>query len=162
MYCTLNPVHPALLARSYNRVTEYAKLTTSDADIVRRRYVPVDCDPVRPAGISSSDEEHAAALLRVEAIRDHLRGEGWPDPIYADSGNGGHLLYRVDLPAKDGGTVERILQKLAAQFDDDVVKVDRSVHNPARIWKVYGTLAHKGDSIPGRPHRTARILEVPR
>ncbi len=33
--------------------------------------------------------------------------------------------------------------------------------NAARIWKAYGTVARKGDSILGRPHRISRILEVP-
>jgi len=35
------------------------------------------------------------------------------------------------------------------------------VFNPARIWKLYGTVSRKGDSIPERPHRLARILEAP-
>src|SRR5262249_16019924 len=47
------------------------------------------------------------------------------------------------------------------KWDDVLVKVDRKVYNPARIWKLYGTLAAKGDAIPGRPHRLSRILEAP-
>jgi hypothetical protein len=39
--------------------------------------------------------------------------------------------------------------------------VDTAVHNPARIWKLYGTLSAKGDNTPERPHRMARILEAP-
>jgi hypothetical protein len=35
------------------------------------------------------------------------------------------------------------------------------VFNPARIWKLYGTIARKGDSLPDRPHRLARVLDVP-
>ena len=42
-----------------------------------------------------------------------------------------------------------------------MVAVDRSVHNPARIWKLYGTWAGKGDSIPERPHRMAKLIETP-
>lgn len=34
-------------------------------------------------------------------------------------------------------------------------------YNAARIWKLYGTLACKGDNIPARPHRIAEILETP-
>ena len=48
-----------------------------------------------------------------------------------------------------------------AKFNGNGVTFDTSVHNPARIWKFYGTLACKGDSLPDRPHRLARILEVP-
>src|SRR5947209_16091184 len=51
VYTTLNPVHPDLLARSCNRVKGRAKHTTSDADITRRVWLPIDCDATRPAGI---------------------------------------------------------------------------------------------------------------
>jgi hypothetical protein len=81
-----------------------------------------------------------------------------------DSGNGGHLLYRIDLPADDGGLVQRCLEALAARFDDGTVTVDQKVFNPARIWKLYGTTAGKGDveaAAIGRPHRMARILRAP-
>lgn len=63
-YFTLNPVQPALLARGDNRLVEWAKHTTSDADIVCRRGMLIDLDPARPAGISSSDVELQAALTR--------------------------------------------------------------------------------------------------
>src|SRR5262249_8541637 len=36
-----------------------------------------------------------------------------------------------------------------------------SVFNAARIWKVYGTMACKGDNLPERPHRLSRLLAVP-
>jgi putative DNA primase/helicase len=94
-------------------------------------------------------------------VRDALTAAGWPEPVYADSGNGAHLDYYVDLPADDGGLIENCLKALALRFDTDTVKVDTSVFNPARIWKLYGTTAGKGDSIPDRPHRMARLLSVP-
>ena len=37
IYVTLNPVDPALMARSANRLKERATDTTSDRDVVRRR-----------------------------------------------------------------------------------------------------------------------------
>ena len=67
------------------------------------RSIAIPC----AVGISSSDDEHTAALERAMAIRDELSKRGWPEPIFADSGNGGHLLYQVDLPRDDGGLVER-------------------------------------------------------
>ena len=79
----------------------------------------------------------------------------------ADSGNGAHALGRIDLPADDGGLVQRCLQALAARFNDAAVKVDTGVYNPARIWKLYGTTAAKGDDVPGRPWRMARIIDAP-
>lgn len=38
---------------------------------------------------------------------------------------------------------------------------DQTVFNPARLWKLYGTTARKGDDLPERPHRLARLLHVP-
>src|SRR5437016_4334513 len=46
VYATLNPCNPALLARSANRLKERVKTTTSDSDIVRRYWFPLDFDPV--------------------------------------------------------------------------------------------------------------------
>jgi hypothetical protein len=162
IYYTINPCNPALLGRAYNRLKERAEITTADTDIVVRRWLPIDFDPVRPAGISSSDEEHEAAIDRARLMRAELAGEGWGTPILADSGNGGHLLYRLDLPNTPESlrTVVGLLAKLAERFSDERVKVDTTSSNAARIWKCYGSVARKGDSIPGRPHRLSRILEV--
>jgi hypothetical protein len=163
-YFIPNAVDPALLARACNRIRRAPKgESTADTNIIRRKWLLIDCDPVRPSGISSTDAEHEAALNRCGEIWLHLHDVyGWGDPIEADSGNGGHLLYPFDLPADDGGYVKRLLAKLSSQFSDNVVKVDTSVFNAARIWKVYGTPACKGDSTPDRPHRISRILNAPR
>jgi hypothetical protein len=163
IYIVPNPIDPALLARAVNRlrdVTDREPLT-GDRDIVSRRWLLIDADPRRPSGISSTDVEHHRALERVRQIRDALALRGWPEPIIGDSGNGGHLLYPIVLPRDDDGLVTRVLQALGFQFDDDAVTIDQTVFNPARIWKLYGTVARKGDSTPDRSHRLARILEVP-
>ncbi len=164
VYVTLNEIHAALLSRASNRARSvYKEPTTADADIVRRRYLPVDLDPVRPAGVSSTKEEKRVALLRAREIRDHLRDRGWPDPVVGDSGNGAHLLYRVDLPndRESAELVKGVIAALAFAFDDGAVKVDTGVHNAARIWKLYGVVSCKGDSTAERPHRTSRLLKVP-
>jgi hypothetical protein len=163
IYLTLNSINPALHARAYNRFRLLGQRdpVTSDQDVLRRRWLPIDCDAVRPTGISSTAEEHESAITRAAKIRATLADEGWPDAILADSGNGGHLLYRVDLPANDNGFVQRCLAALAKRFDDDRVLIDQAVFNPARIWRLYGTLAAKGDDTLDRPHRLARIIDSP-
>jgi hypothetical protein len=162
VYFTLNPVNAALLARSHNHPTLWTKHTTLDADILQRRWLPIDFDPIRPAGISSADTEHELALTRAAECRDWLMTEyGWPSPIAADSGNGSHLLFRLpDLPNDEASRelVKRILEAIADKFSDDQVEVDRNIFNSARIWKLYGTWAQKGDSTADRPHRLSRIL----
>lgn len=162
IYFIPNAVDPALLARASNRIKTAAKGdATTDANIVCRRWLLIDCDAKRPSGISATDAEHAAAMERAKAIAECLTAAGWPEPVTADSGNGAHLLYRIDLPADDGGLVQRCLAALATQFDDSTVAVDRTVFNPARIWKLYGSAACKGDSTPDRPWRMSRIISAP-
>jgi hypothetical protein len=163
IYVTMNPVTEALLARSANHVKARAKVTTGDKDTVSRRWLLIDVDPVRPAGISSTDTEHQAALERARQIRFVLAEEGWPAPVLADSGNGAHLLYRIELPNDKASEklVKSVLQALAQRFDDDVVTIDQTVFNASRITKAYGTVVRKGDDLPQRPHRLSRLLEVP-
>jgi hypothetical protein len=163
VYVVLNRFNRDLLARSNNRLRVRPKNTTGDADIIEWRWLYIDADAIRPAGISATDGEHQAALQRAQNIRMFLEERGWPEPIFADSGNGGHLLYRLPtLELKRAGDlVKRCLQALATRFSDSIVKVDESTANAARICKLYGTLARKGDSIPDRPHRRSKIVDDP-
>ena len=161
VYVTVNPVNPDLLARAVNRLRPAGRNpTTADTDIVRRRWLLIDCDPRRASGVSSSNAEHESALAKAREIRDGLSSLGWPDPIMTDSGNGAQLMYRIDLPADDGELVRRVIGEIAKASSEQVA-IDTSVHNPARIWRLPGTMNCKGDSIPERPHRMARILEEP-
>lgn len=164
VYVTLNPTESALLARAHNRVKTHPKATTSDTNITHRRWLPVDFDPVRPANVSSTDEEKQAAVHRAREVREHLREQGWPEPVVGDSGNGAHLLYRVDLPNNRESLelVKGVLEALAFKFSDEAVSVDTSTSNAARIWKLYGTTARKGDDTEDRPHRRSRLLEIPK
>ena len=161
VYVTVNPVNPDLLARAVNRLRPAGRNpTTADTDIVRRRWLLIDCDPRRASGVSSSNSEHESALAKAREIRDGLSSLGWPDPIMTDSGNGAQLMYRIDLPADDGELVRRVIGEIAKASSEQVA-IDTSVHNPARIWRLPGTMNCKGDSIPERPHRMARILDEP-
>ena len=89
--------------------------------------------------------------------------EKWPEPIFCDSGNGAHLLLPVDLPNNEESTVfvQNMLYGLHEKFSDDVIGVDTSVYNAARIMRVAGTMNCKGDNHPKYPHRMAKILSVP-
>ncbi len=163
IYITLNPVARALLARAANRLRERAEITTSDADILLRRWLLLDFDPIRPAGISSTDAEHGRAMTVACGAWDDLRGAGLGDPVVGDSGNGAHLLYPLNLPNDQQATerVKRVLAGVAARCGTDDIAVDLTVFNAARIVKLYGTMACKGDNLPERPHRRSRLLEVP-
>src|SRR5205823_175097 len=47
VYATLNPIKRGLLARSANRLREYAEQTTADHDVTRLRRLLIDIDPER-------------------------------------------------------------------------------------------------------------------
>lgn len=160
VYFTLNEVHPDLLARFNNR-QDITQETVKDSDIKRRLWLPLDLDPIRRARISATDSEKALAWELAEKIKSDLAAAGWPEPIVADSGNGIHLLFRIDLPADDGGIIERCLKSLAKKYDTDAVTVDKSVYNASRIMKFYGTMARKGDDTPERPWRRSKIISIP-
>jgi putative DNA primase/helicase len=163
-YATLNPVTHEVHARAANRLKPFAEYTTKDAEILRRSYLLLDFDPVRPAGVSSTETELALALARRDEIVAWLTGtQDWPAPLRAMSGNGGHALYRIDLPNDNAARdlVRGCLDVLSRQFATPAVAIDRTVFNAARICKLYGTIARKGDPTPDRPHRRAEIEERP-
>jgi len=166
MYVVLNEINPVLLCRRANRTEMRLSKddkATSDEDILHRRWFPIDIDPRRPSGISSSDGEHTEALEKAEKIRQFLADMGWPEPVVADSGNGAHLLYRIDLPndPASGELIKQALTVLSAFFSDERSGIDTSVSKAAQLWKLYGTMAKKGDSVNDRPHRRSRILSSP-
>jgi len=133
--------------------------TTKDKDVPSYRYLLVDFDPVRAPNTSSTDEEKAKASNMATAVRGYLADRGWPDPFFADSGNGFHLLYRVHLSVdpENIAMMRQCLAALDAKFSNEVCKVDTTTYNPARITKLYGTLTRKGANAPDRPHRSSEL-----
>jgi putative DNA primase/helicase len=162
IYVTLNPVDSSLIGRRANRL-DYAEreATTGDQHILKRRWLLIDCDAKRPSGISASDAEKDGAREKAREVYHFLQKHGWAPPVASDSGNGFHLLYRVNLPTDDNKLIERLLVSLANRFDGDGVKIDRTMFNPARIVRLYGTRACKGDSVPERPHRVSSLCNTP-
>ncbi|MFL6450962.1 MAG: YfjI family protein [Bryobacteraceae bacterium] len=163
VYFVLNKIDPTLIARAANKLKHLGH-TTRDCDILERRWLFIDVDMHRPAGLSSTEEEHQAALDTATSIKAWLSCEGWPLPILADSGNGAHLHYR--LPALDltrGDELVRLcLKALAVRFGVGRVEIDERVKNLSRVCKLYGTVARKGDvESAERAHRLSYILELP-
>lgn len=160
VYFTLNRVNPVCYDRVQRDSFEQNVTTTSDNDIVGYQWLMVDLDPKRPAGTSSSDEEIAKAKDLGNRVFQFMRDIGFEKPLFAMSGNGVHLLYKVRLANTQDNKklIERCLKTLALLFSDDDVDVDTSTYNPARVCKLYGTVAQKGSSSKSRPHRASKIL----
>jgi hypothetical protein len=152
-YFTLNPLKPDL------------KKNAADADVLGRHLLLTDIDAVR--GITgdqnATDAEKQSAIELGYKVRDFLLGLGWPRPIVIDSGNGCHLLHRIELPNDDASRdlVKAVLVELARRFDNDAAKVDTGVFNAARISKLPGTVVRKGPATAERPHRVGRLIDVP-
>lgn len=166
IYVTLNPCQEALLARANERLKAQVD-RTADHNITGIRNLLIDIDPIRPTGISSTDQEHEAALEMAQIIKADLAKEGWPEPLVGDSGNGAHLIYPLDLPRNDdtAALLKKVLAGLARRYADQLAhlhhELDQVVFNPARLTKLYGTWTRKGDDTPDRPHRLARIISLP-
>ena len=161
VYFTLQVIDPRLIGRSYNKLKP-TSLTTSDNNVLYYRWIPIDIDPIRPSGVSSSDSELASAMEIRDVICEWIADTtNYATPIKAMSGNGGHLLIRLpeDIPANDDSKEEirRFLEIVSQQFSTPEVDIDTTVFNPARIWKLYGSKAMKGDEVPGNKYREALI-----
>lgn len=164
IYITINYIDDACYARKqHDKFIRNATPTTSDKDVTGYQFIMIDLDPERTKGTSSSDAELEAARALSRRIFKYMKATGWNDPIVAESGNGVHLLYKVGFAV----TPERIqavkdaLTALDMLFSTDQVKVDTTTFNPARICKLYGTMAQKGADTAVRPHRMSRMLYVP-
>ena len=151
VYLTLNPVRADL--------TGYAK----DSDVTFRRNLLIDCDRKHNKDQNATEEEKAEAARVRDSVISDLRSRGWPAPIIIDSGNGWHLIYRIDLPNDDLSrvTIEKFLKSLDARHGTDHAGVDTVVTNAGRITKLPGTWVRKGPHSDDRPHRIARILSIP-
>ena len=163
-YFTLNDINPSLYSREQRDVfVKKPKSTTTDGDIIRRRFVLIDLDPNRAAGISASDEEFEKAHLKAVDIYRYLSNQGFHEPIITTSGNGYHCYVACDMPNDDehNEIIKRFLQSLSKIFSDDAVEIDEKVFNPARIDKLIGTWAKKGADSQERPWRIAKIIKVP-
>ena len=134
-----------------------------DADIAVITRIVFDLDPKRPTGSPSTDHELQAAILARALVARTLAAHGWPLPALGISGNGAHLIFRTCLEAtavwrQQGATLYAGLRsRLQPQLAELNVEFDVTVRNPARIWRLYGTINRKGDATNDRPHRRASI-----
>jgi P4 family phage/plasmid primase-like protien len=162
-YLTLNTLQlPPGVALNPTTLTR-ASLSAKDGDITHRHWLLVDCDPTRPTKTNSTDGEKAASRLQADAVREYLRGHGWPEPMLCDSANGFHLLYRVNLPNDEPSKemLKAVLGRLAKLFNTPVSTVDPTNYNASRVCKLYGSFARKGLHSEERPQRRSAVVETP-
>lgn len=164
IYFILNEINEACYSREQkDKFYEKPKNTTSDNDITKRNWILIDVDSKRASGVSATDEEKNNSRIVSNKIFSYLRDIGFCEPICADSGNGYHLLYKIDLPndSESNSLIKNFLIVLDMFFSIAGAEVDKTVFNASRITKLYGTFARKGRSTEERPHRASTILRVP-
>jgi len=98
----------------------------------------------------------------MQEITDRLTFmHGFPVPCLVDSGNGGHARYMLEPMPNDQDTTDLIkatLSVMDAKFSTPSVTIDKTVFNAARIQRVVGTAARKGEHTTERPHRRSRLI----
>jgi len=164
LYFTLNVVNEACYSREqHDRISQKPKSTTSDNDIIARKWCLVDVDCEKPSDTNSSDEEKLLAQDVVNKVYTFLRDEGFEEPVICDSANGYHLLYKQNMVANVENTeiMKKFLQVLDMYFSTDKVKIDCATFNNSRVCKLYGTYSRKGFDTSDRPQRESKILRVP-
>jgi AAA domain len=156
-YVTLNPVRLDLMARSDTLIK--SDDATKDVDIVRWDRTLIDCDAVRPKGISSTDAERAAALSR----RDAILGDFPEFELTSDwgcSGNGGFIMpYLPGYPnnAEHAALIAHLIDGMSMRYSDSVVHVDPTTKNASRVGPLPGSWKCKGVNCRARPHRLATL-----
>lgn len=164
VYITLNSINEACFDRvQKKRFEKNAKTTTSDNDIVGYDWLMIDLDPKRPSGTSSTDEQIKKAKEQGNKIYQFMQNLGFSKPLFANSGNGVHLLYRIRLKNSDENRklIEMSLKTLNMLFTSPEIDVDMKNFNQSRVCKLYGTTAQKGANSDTRPHRMSYIIGNP-
>lgn len=164
LYFTLNVIDPACYSREqHDRISVRPKSTTSDNEIIARKWCLIDIDCEKPSDTNSTDEEKELAKQVVNNVYKFLRDEGFEAPVVCDSANGFHLLYKQAMISntQNTETMKNFLKVLDMYFSTDKVKIDCSTFNPSRICKLYGVISRKGADTKERPQRESKILRVP-
>ena len=140
---------------------DFCSGSVKDADIEHRDWLLIDIDRAESAKCPATDEEIRAAEDLADQVVEFMTRKGWQEPLRIMSGNGCHLYYRLNALRNDDQSkdlLRSLINGLGDKFDNNVVKIDRSVFNASRITKVVGTKAYKGQSSEDRPHRIARLV----
>lgn len=135
-----------------------------DSNVIRRRWMLFDFDstPAHAKKRNATEGEREDVHAVAAAAADYLMSRGWTPPVMVDSGNGTHLLYRLDMP-NNGVTresIKAVLLHVAALFDTPAVHLGTECYDARRISKLPGTFAKRGgpEATGGR---TARLVSVP-
>jgi len=163
IYYTINDINEACYSRSQgNIMSKNPKASTKDKDITFRDWLLIDVDPKHDTDNNASDEEKKESHTVAIQVYEFLRDNGFSEPLIIDSGNGYHILYKIEMANNEENTllVKNFLTMLSL-FSNEYASVDLAVFNASRIAKVPGTYSRKGRSTDSRPQRLCKVLSIP-
>lgn len=164
IYITLNYLNDECYSRlQRNKFLQKTKATTSDNDVQGYEWLFIDVDPHRSTEVSSSEEQVGQAKEIGNKVYAFMKNIGFYEPVFGFSGNGVHLLYRVNMrnSPENIALIKSCLQVLDMFFSTDAVQIDLKNFNPGRVCKLYGTEAQKGANTEERPHRMSKVIGNP-
>lgn len=163
IYLIPNPIDPKLIDRNTKwRKPFITKIASSNqSHMLSRKWILVDCDSIRPGECSATEAERVAAFDLAENVIASLSVFGFGNPIKADSGNGCHLIYPVEMPPDQPTSqlIKEFLGQLTNRCKVTGAKVDPVTWDSQRMVRLYGTKSRKGESTPDRPHRLSGIID---
>jgi hypothetical protein len=147
----------------------------SDIEMVEKIFIDVDrAKSVRATANGNFKEAQSPASQKeldesrrvLDSINGWLSIRGWPDPYIVQSGNGYHAYYSTDGDAIEADPANSFLRKtflraLAHEFNNSHSQVDQGVYNNARITKIIGSMARKGQCSEDRPYRRVELISSP-
>ncbi len=151
IYLTPQILNPTLIQRAHNKMIK-ASERTKDSDVLGYKYLLCDLDPRqkladgrivdRPRGVSASDDEHTAALVLARRIitKIGLKDENY---LLVDSGNGAHIYIPIESGIQEPAIIAA-LKGIETLYATELVAVDTSVGNPARLMRAPGSVNCKG------------------
>jgi hypothetical protein len=141
--------------------------STSDTrkDVALYTNFMIDFDRKVKAGNATDDERGAIERVMQQA-------KGWlcevlnSEPLVADTGNGFHLVFKLEPFVADSeamGLLKECIVAVKARFEkpDVNVEVDVTVAEPEQLTRCYGTWNRKHPETPGRPQRRSKVLSAP-
>lgn len=162
-YATINPAK-----RNDKPRNKLLNQLTKDADILEEKcfHVLVDVDAAKPEGFTdfhATDRESESAQAAGKEILSILSLEA---NTVVHSGNGWQAVFPIAgiTKSEHQSVLKRIAAKLELGGDPDLVgrvKVDSSVCNPARIWRIPFTRNRKGSANEERPAVVASTIIRP-
>lgn len=163
VYIILNIINEACYSRRQRDKFLVVKNATGDNDMTAYDWIFIDIDPQRPKDTSSTDIQLEKAKDMCVRVYNYLCDQGFPRPVVGFSGNGYHLLYKVQMlnTKENSELIKKFLETLDELFTDNDTKVDKVNFNPSRPCKLYGSVAQKGLSTKERPHRMSYIVKIP-